>query len=104
MSEISTAIAARQTQIAQLQRDIESLQRAASIVGPPAPAATKTKRKRKQKPAAKPQSKQAWPKPKAKLKPTSKVRAKRHQWSAAEKAAIGKRMKAYWAKRKRAKT
>ena len=103
MSEISTAIAARQTQIAQLQGEIETLQRAASIVGPPAPAATKTKRKRKQKPAAKPQSKQARPKPKAKPKPTSKVKAKPRKWTAAEKVAIGKRMKAYWAKRRKAK-
>ena len=123
MSEITRAIAARQTQIAQLQREIEALQRAASIVGPPAPAAAKPKtkrkqkRKRKQKPAAKPQSKQVRPKPKAKPKQTSKVRAKPKQqkkkkptatqkqkraaWSAADRAAISKRMKAYWAKRRK---
>ena len=33
-------------------------------------------------------------------KPTAKQ--KRHQWSTAEKAAIGKRMEAYWAKRRKA--
>ena len=64
----------------------------AGIVGPPAPAAAKTKtnRKRKRKRKAKVQ-------PKAKPKP----KARAHQWTAAEKAAIGKRMKAYWAKRRK---
>jgi len=33
LSEITNAIKARQTQITQLQRDIETLQRAASIMG-----------------------------------------------------------------------
>ena len=93
MSEITTAIKARQAQITQLQSDIEILQRAASIVGgrtkAPVKAASQPKVPAKSK--AKPQ-----PKPKAKGK-------RRHQWSAAEKAAIGKRMKAYWAKRRRAK-
>ena len=32
-----------------------------------------------------------------------KTPQKRRLWSAAEKEAIGKRMKAYWAKRRRAK-
>ena len=82
MSEITKAITVRQTQVTQLQSEIAILQRAASIVGPPAKAAAKAKPK-------------ATPKPKA--------RQKRHQWSAAEKAAIGKRMKAYWAKRRKAK-
>ncbi len=86
MSEITKAIAARQTQIAGLKREIETLQHAASIVGPPAQATAKRKEK-----ATKPKAK-----PKAKAK-------KRHQWTAAEKAAIGKRMKAYWAKRRKAK-
>ncbi len=94
MSEITKAIAARQTQITQLQSEIATLQRAASIVGPPARAAAKPKPK--QKASAKPR-----PKPKPKAKP--KATRKRHQWSAAEKAAIGKRMKAYWAKRRKAK-
>ena len=92
MSQITEAIAARQTQITQLQSEIETLQRAASIVGAPAKAA-----KPKPKPKAKPQPK-AKPTPKAKPAP----KQKRRQWSAAEKAAIGKRMKAYWAKRRKA--
>ena len=101
MSEITKAIAARQTQITQLQSEIATLQRAASIVGPPAKAAAKATPK--QKPKAKPQ-----PKPKVPAKSTAKPqpkaqKGKRHQWSAAEKAAIGKRMKAYWAKRRKAK-
>ena len=96
MSEITKAIAARQTQITQLQSEIATLQRAASIVGPPARAAAKAKPK--QKPKAKPQ-----PKAKPKATPKPKATQKRHQWSAAEKAAIGKRMKAYWAKRRKAR-
>ncbi len=87
MSEITSAIKARQTQITQLQSDIETLQRAASIVGggTKAPAKASSRPKAPAKPKAKPQPKQ-----------------KQHQWSAAEKAAIGKRMKAYWAKRRKA--
>ena len=88
MSEITRAIATRQTQITQLQSEIETLQRAASIVGPPATAAGKPK------PKAKPQ---------LKARPKAKGKGKPHQWSAEEKAAIGKRMKAYWAKRRKAK-
>ena len=94
MSQITQAIAARQTQITQLQSEIETLQRAVSIVGTPAQTAAKAK----PKPKAKPQPK-AKPTPKAKPAP----KQKRRQWSAAEKAAIGKRMKAYWAKRRKAK-
>jgi len=92
LSEITEAIAARQTQITQLQREIETLQHAASVLGTPTPAAaTPTPRpKSKAKPAAKPQ-------------PKAKQKSKRRQWTAAEKAAIGKRMKAYWAKRRKAK-
>ena len=56
----------------------------------------KPKAKRRRKTKAKPKT-TATPKPKAKTK------RKQHQWSAAEKAAIGKRMKAYWAKRRKAK-
>ena len=89
LSEITNAIKAKQTQIAQLQRDIETLQRAASLVG------GRTKAPAKPKPKAKPQ-----PKPKPKAQPKKR---KRRQWSAAEKAAIGKRMKAFWAKRRKAK-
>jgi hypothetical protein len=92
LSEITEAIAARQTQITQLQNEIETLQHAASVLGTPTPAAaTPTPRpKSKAKPAAKPQ-------------PKAKQKSKRRQWTAAEKAAIGKRMKAYWAKRRKAK-
>ena len=101
MSEITKAIAARQTQITQLQSEIATLQRAASALGPPTRAAAKAKPK--QKPKAKPQPKPKVPaKSKAKPKPKAQ-KGKRHQWSAAEKAAIGKRMKAYWAKRRKAK-
>ena len=45
MSEITKAISARQTRITQLQRESATLQRAASIVGPPARAAAKPKPK-----------------------------------------------------------
>ena len=82
MSEITTAITARQAQIKQLQSDIESLQRAASVLGGGTTARAKAV---------------SQPKPKAKAKP------KQHVWTAAEKRAIGKRMKAYWAKRRKAK-
>ena len=84
MSEITKAIEARQTQITKLQSDIETLKRAASIVG----GGTKAPAKATSQPKAK-------PKPKA--------RRKRHEWTAAEKATIGKRMKAYWAKRRKAR-
>ena len=104
LSEITTAIAARQAQIKQLQSDIETLQRAASVLGGgttgPAKAVSqpkpKAKAKRRRKTKAKPKT-TATPKPKAQSK------RKQHVWTAAEKAAIGKRMKAYWAKRRRAK-
>ena len=94
MSEITTAIEAKQAQITQLQSDIETLQRAASVLGgeTTAKATRQPKAPVKSKPKAKPQPR---PKPKAKRK--------RRLWSAAEKAAIGKRMKAYWAKRRKAK-
>ena len=111
MSEITRAIAARQAQITQLQSEIDALQRAASMVGPPATAAAKPKPKRKRqrkataKPAATSQPKRPKAKPqlKAKPKPKPKAKGKSHRWTAAEKAAIGKRMKAYWAKRRKAK-
>ncbi len=86
MSEITKAIGARQAQIAQLQSDIETLQRAAGIVSGRTKALAKA-------------ASQAKPQPKPKPKATTKKR-KQHQWSAAEKAAIGKRMKAYWKRRR----
>ncbi len=88
MSEITEAIEVKQTQITQLQSDIEILQRAAGLVGGRTKATSQPK---------------APAKPEAKPQPKPKARAKPHQWSAAEKAAIGKRMKAYWAKRRAAK-
>ncbi len=97
MSEITKAIAARQTQITQLQSDIETLQRAATVLrgkSTPAkvtPGRPKVKRKRRKKRAAA-KSSAAQP----------KTTQKRRLWSAAEKEAIGKRMKAYWAKRRKA--
>ena len=77
MSEITEAIAAKQAQISQLQSDIETLQRAATVLG----GKTTAKVKRKRRAAAK----------------------KQHVWSAADREAISKRMKASWAKRRKAK-
>ena len=86
MSEITTAIEARQAQIIRLQRDIETLQRAASIMGGWTKATARaTSRKAPG---------QSRPKPKTKRK--------RRPWSAASRQAMSKRIKASWAKRKRA--
>ncbi len=102
MSEITTAITARQTQIKQLQSDIETLQRAASVMGGGTTAPAKAISQPKAKPKAKRRRKaKAKPKTTAKAKPKAKRR--QHVWTAAEKRAIGKRMKAYWAKRRKAK-
>ncbi len=81
LSEITRAIAARQTQITQLQSEIATLQHAASIVG----GGTKA-------------SARATPKAKPKAKATPR---KRQAMSAAQKKAVSKRMKAYWAKRQK---
>ncbi len=79
MSEITKAIEAKQTQISQLQSDIETLQRAATVLhGKSTPA----------------KATPGQPKTTQKRKPT---------WSAADREAISKRMKAYWAKRRKAK-
>ena len=103
MNEITAAITARHAQIKTLQADIDALQRAASVLGGQTTAKVahqpKTKRKRRKrrtvarvtsqpKAPAKPKAK-----PQSKPKPTPKAK-KRHQWSAAEKGTIGKRMKA----------
>ena len=80
MSDITTAIATRQAQITQLQNDIETLQRAAGIMGGKTASAKATRQ------------------PKA----TPQPMPKRRSMTAAERAAVGKRMKAYWAKRKKA--
>ena len=102
MSEITKAIEARQSQIIQLQGEIETLQRAASIVGKKGTTAKatsqpkakrKTKRKRRKLRAAA-QGSAGQPKTTQTRKPT---------WSAADREAISKRMKAYWAKRRKAR-
>ena len=87
MSEITAAIKARQAQIAQLQSDIETLQRAASIMGggEKTPATAVRQKVRSQ--------------PKAKATP--RPRPKRRPMTATQRAAVGKRMKAYWAKRRK---
>ena len=99
MSQISAAIKATQTQIARLQSDVETLQQAVSIMGSGETAAPAKATPKSRKAKAKPTQKTT---PKAKQKPQPKGQGKRHRWTAAEKAAIGKRMKAYWAKRKKA--
>ena len=86
MSEITTAIEARQAQIIQLQSDIETLQRAASIMGG------------RTKATAKAPSQQA----PSRSQPKPKTKRKRRPWSAASRKAMSKRIKATWAKRKRA--
>ena len=101
MSEITKAVQARQTQILQLQRDIEALRRAARVLGGKAKGQSKTKR-RKRAAVAKPAQPKGAAKSKSKAKPKAQGK-RRHQWTAAEKAAIGRRMKAYWAKRRKAK-
>ena len=77
MSAITEAIATRQTQITQLQSDIEILQRAASIVGRKGTTAKATRGQ-----------------PKAKRK--------RRKLSAAARKVISEKVRASWAKRKRA--
>ena len=69
MSDISKAIKAKQTEIKNLQADIEALQQAASIIGGNAPA--------------------------------GKPKRKRSKMSAAAKKAVSKRMRAYWAKKRK---
>ena len=80
MNEITAAIAARHAQIKTLQSDIDALQRAASVLR--GETTTRATRQPKTSPAQ----------PKTKRKP----------WSAAAKKAMSKRIKASWARRKRA--
>ena len=82
MKEITKALAAKQGQIKKLQRDIDTLMRAAGIL---AGGEVKAKAKAKAK-AAQPKAKRT-----------------RKTMSAAAKKAVSKRMKAYWAKRRKAK-
>ena len=84
MNEITAAIAARHAQIETLQADIDALQRAATVLGGETTA--------KPTPARQPTTSPAQPKTKRKRKP----------WSAAARKAMSKRLKASWAKRKRA--
>mgnify|MGYP000607352333 CR=1 FL=1 len=99
MSEITKAIAAKQTQITQIQSDIETLQRAATVLQGKSTRAKatsgqpKAKRKRRKKRAA---AKGSAAKPKTTQK-------RKVTWSASDREAISKRMKAYWAKRRKAK-
>ena len=86
MKEITKALAAKQGQIKKLQRDIDALMRAAGILaGGEVKAKAKTKAKAKAK-AAQPKAKRT-----------------RNTMSAAARKAVSKRMKAYWAKRRKAK-
>jgi len=104
LSEITTAIKARQAQITQLQNDIQLLQRAASVLGGGTTGPAKAVSQPKPKPKAKRRRKaKAKPKTTTTPKPKAKAKRKQHQWTAAEKRAIGRRMKAYWAKQRKAK-
>ncbi len=85
MNEITEAIAARHAQIKTLQADIDALQRAATVLGGKTTA--------KGTPARQPTTSPAQPSAKRKRKP----------WSAAAKKAMSKRVKASWARRKRAR-
>ncbi len=84
MSQISAATKATQIQIAKLQSDLGTLQQAARIMGETVPA------------KATPKQATAQPKTKVTAKP------KRSPMTAAQRTAVGKRMEAYWAKRKKA--
>ena len=90
MKEITKALAAKQGQIKKLQRDIDALMRAAGIL-----AGGEVKAKAKTKAKAKAKAKAAQPK----AKRTRKTKT----MSAAARKAVSKRMKAYWAKRRKAK-
>ena len=80
MTEITDAITARHAQIKTLQADIDALQRAATVLGGKTTA-------------------RATRQPKTKSKP----KQKRRGMSAAARKAVSRRMKASWAKRKRAR-
>jgi len=99
MSEITKAIEDRQGQIVRLQSDIEALQRAASVLGGKATV------KRQSTTTSK--SKRKWHKKDVAAKATVQTKTtqkrKRSTWSAADREAISRRMKAYWAKRRKAK-
>ena len=83
MREITDAIKARRTQIAQLQKEVQALKA----------AATALRRKRATKVARSKTTRQRTPNP--------KVKGKRRALSVAAKEAVSERMKKYWAKRKK---
>ena len=87
MNEITAAITAKRAQIKQLQADIDALQHAASIMGSGEKTPAKAVR----------QKVRSQPKTQATPQPTPK----RRPMTAAQRAAVGKRMKAYWAKRRK---
>ena len=107
MSEITKAIEARQAQITQLQSDIETLQRAASIVGRKGTTAKATSQKATSQPKAKQKIKRKRRKMSAAAKRApgqpKTTQKRKPTWSAADREAISKRMKAYWAKRRKAR-
>ncbi len=80
MKEITAEITAKEAQITRLQADIDALQRAARVLG------GETTAKATRQPKTKSKSKQ-----------------KGRGMSAAARKAVSRRMKAYWAKRKRAR-
>ncbi len=89
MKEISEALTAKHAQIKKLQHDIDALQRAAGILaGGKVKAKAKTKTKTKTK---------------TKAKAKAKAKRTRPTMSAAARKAVSKRMKAYWAQRRKAK-
>ena len=99
MNEISEAIKTKQTQITQLQSDIDTLQSAASILGEKKTAKATSQPKTKRKIKRKRRKVSAW----AKGSPAQPKQRKRKPWSAAAKRAMSKRVKASWAKRRKAK-
>ena len=90
MKEITAALAIRREQIRTLQRDVDALQKAAGILGG---EKDKPKAKAKGKPRAKAKAQAAQP----------KAKRKRPLMNAAARKAVSKRMKAYWAKQRKAK-
>ena len=74
MKALSRVVAAKQAQIDHLQSEIDALHRAQSLLGPA---------RRRQEATA----------------PTARARKGRYKMSAAQKKAVSKRMKAYWANR-----
>ena len=105
MSDFSKAIAAKQAQLAQLQADLDALQRAATIIGGKKTSRAKTRKRGKLSAAARKvlsrKLKAHWAKKKAVAKLTPKK--KRRKMSAAQRKAVGQRMKAYWAAKRKGK-